>query len=74
MSVLTDISGFINSASTQGAAWYQGVTGTPVLAGTIAASAASTGHPLTAGLLANPTILIVGLLVLGLILYLALGR
>jgi hypothetical protein len=69
---LGSISTFINSLSVQGAAWYQGVTGTPVLSGAIAASA-STTRPVSAGLLANPTIIIVGLLVLGLILYLALG-
>lgn len=72
MGGLTSVSQFINSLSTQGAAWYQGVTGTPVLANTIAASA-STTSPVSAGLLANPIIIIIGLLVVGLILYLALG-
>lgn len=72
MADLTSVSQFINSLSTQGAAWYQGVTGTPVLANTIAASASRT-NPVAAGLLANPMIIVIGLLVVGLILYLALA-
>lgn len=82
MASLTDVTGFINSLDTQAAAWYRGITGVPVVVpatnSTIAAQqqiaiqqAAQASllqtNPTLAGILANPTfvvLIVVALLVL----------
>jgi hypothetical protein len=90
MADLTSIGDFISNLSSQGAAWYRGITGTPVVVpATSPAIAAqqqvaiqqaaqaslSQTNPTLAGLLANPTlIVIVGLLTLGLILAIVLRK
>jgi hypothetical protein len=73
--VLTDLGSFLSTASTGAAAWYNGVTeGTPVITSSQQAAAnqlainqaqqISLGqtNPFLAGILANPTVLIIGVL------------
>lgn len=90
MATLTGIGDFISQLSTQGAAWYRGITGTPVVVPATspaiaaqqqvaiqqAAQASLTQtNPALAGILANPTVIvIVGLLALGLILAVVLRK
>lgn len=86
MASLTDVTAFINSLDSQAAGWYRGITGVPVVLpapnSTIAAQQQIAiqqqaqanllrTNPTLAGLLANPTIVIVGLLALILLAYFA---
>lgn len=86
MTDLASISNFINSLDTQAAAWYRGISGTPVVVpATSSAIAAQQAlaiqqqaqanllntNPTLAGLLANPFILVVGILALVLLAWLA---
>lgn len=65
----SDLTSFLNDLSSQAAAWYQGVTGTPVVVpGTIAAATAQTQlqaqtnlsaqAPLLGGIFSNPIVLV----------------
>jgi hypothetical protein len=84
MASLSEISDFISDISGQGAAWYRGISGTPVVvpATTGAAAAANqlaiqqqaqaqltSTNPVLAGILANPTVVIAFVVIAGLLIY-----
>lgn len=89
MADLSSISDFVSNLSSQGAAWYRGLTGTPVVVpATNSAIAAQqqiaiqqaaqanllNTNPTLAGLLANPTLIIVVALIALAIVIFALRR
>ena len=76
---LTSVGDFITSLDSQAAAWYRGVTGTPVVVPATNSSIAAQQqialqqeaqasllrtNPVLAGVLANPVVLILGLVLL----------
>lgn len=85
---LTAISNFINSLSQQGAAWYRGISGSPVVVPGTPAQVQQQGillqqqavgnlayqQPTLAGILASPTFLILGIVAIVVILIIVLRR
>lgn len=85
MADLSSVSDFISNVSSQAAAWYRGITGSPVVVPATSPAIAAqqqiaiqqqaqanllATNPVLAGILANPTVLIAGLLLIGLLLIL----